>query len=263
VALILRYPSIVTFRSDLVRIVVPLLMMGFAPACGGKIILGETVGSGEDSGTIGATDGSGASCNDFEILPSDVTCGSDSECSFVRTGEVCSGQCLCGDPPTPVNAAAQARFQSETASLNLEACACTFLVRCLGGQCTLCGGVPNQPSCNEDEDGGITTPSDSGIVIVEGGEFDTGADGGACVYIDLSTYDRSCTQASDCILIDTGEICTGQCACGGEPVSASEQSRYDETINSIVLGACSCSLEPVPSCFENKCQLVTVLPVDP
>jgi hypothetical protein len=251
-----------TLRGSLIRMVTPLLMMGFAPACGGKI-LGGTVGSGEASGTISATDGGGASCVDFEILPSDVSCGSDSDCSFVPTGEVCSGQSLCGDT-APVNAAAEARFQSETASLNLEACSSTIQIRCLGGLCTLCGDGPNQPICNEDE--GITTPSDSGIVIVEGGEFDTGisyVDGGACVDIDLSNYDQSCNQASDCVQIRTGEVCSGQCACGGSPVNVREQSRYDQAIADIMFAGCFCPPEVVPSCFENKCILPVVLPVDP
>jgi hypothetical protein len=217
-------------------------MAGLVVACGGRT-LGGNAEPGNDSGT--RTTDSGAGCVSLEVLVSDLLCGSDQDCALVRTGEVCNGQCSCGD--TPVNAAAGARFQSETASLTLEACPCADPgeARCLGGQCTLCGLGPDQPvGCNED--GGITTVDDSGIGFVDGGELDTGistADGGTCVDIDLSTYDQSCNQPSDCILIQTGEVCSGQCSCGGSPVSASEQSRYDQATSGIKFSACPCPAE--------------------
>jgi hypothetical protein len=99
----------------------------------------------------------------------------------------------------------------------------------------------------------------------DGGEFDTGIStfGGTCVDIELSTYDLSCKQASDCILIQTGEVCSGQCSCGGQPVSASEQSRYDQATSGIRFVGCSCPKEVAPSCFENRCEYLTVLPIDP
>jgi hypothetical protein len=252
-----------TFRSNFAQIAAPLLIVGLASACGGKT-LGGSAGSGEDSGT-GATEGGGAGCVNLEVLPPDLACGSDQDCELVRTGEVCNGQCSCGD--TPVNTAAAARFQSETASLRLEACPCADPgeARCFGGQCTLCGFGPNQPAgCNDA--GGITTIPDGGIFIVDGGELDTAistTDGATCVDIDVSTYAQSCMQASDCILIQTGEVCSGQCSCGGLPVSASEQSRYDQATSGITFGACSCPKEVAPSCFENRCEFLTVLPVDP
>jgi hypothetical protein len=252
----------VTLGSALAHIAAPLLVTGFVVACGGKT-LGGTVGSGDDSGT-GATDGGGVGCVDLEVLPSDLSCGSDSDCELVRTGKVCNGQCSCGD--TPVNAAAGARFQTDTASLTLEACPCGFGgdARCLGGQCALCALGSTEPAgCG---DSGTTANDDSGISVNDGGEFDGGisdADGGTCVDIELSTYDVSCNQASDCILIQTGEVCSGQCSCGGLPVSASEQSRYDQATSGITFGACSCPKELPPLCFENRCEFLVVLPVDP
>lgn len=234
-----------------VHIVVPLVMAGFAVACGGRTLGESGVEPGGDSGVVtdsgigtGATDGGGAGCVDLEVAPSDLSCGSDSDCELVGTGEVCNGQCSCGD--TPVNAAAGARFQSETASLTLEGCPCADPgeARCLGGQCTLCALGSTEPAgCG---DSGTTTIEDGGIVIVDGGEFDTGisdADGGTCVYIDPSTYDQSCNQASDCILIETGVVCSGQCACGGTPVSASEQSSYEQATSGIKFSACPCAAE--------------------
>jgi hypothetical protein len=81
-----------------------------------------------------------------------------------------------------------------------------------------------------------------------------------CVDVDISTYDTSCTRASDCILIATGEICSNGCACPGSPVSASEQVRYDEAVAGIRPAMptapptfCSCFDEVAPSCVEGKC----------
>jgi hypothetical protein len=157
-------------RSNFACLVTPLLMVGLASACRGKTLGGTEVEPGEDAGT-GATHG--VSCVDFEVGPSDLSCGSDSDCALVRTGEVCSGQCLCGD--SPVNAAAAARFQSETASLTLEGCPCAFPgeAHCLGGQCTLCGLGPNQPAgCGE-----LGTTLADGGAVDGGGGADAATDG--------------------------------------------------------------------------------------
>jgi hypothetical protein len=157
--------------------------------------------------------------------------------------------------------AAGTRFQSATASLTLEGCPCAFAgeSRCLGGQCTLCGLGTNQPGCNED--GGITTIEDGGIFISDGGDFDTGIsteDGSSCVYIDPSTYNQSCNQASDCILIATGELCSGQCDCGGSPVNISEQSRFNQATSGIQFAGCNCPFEPVPECTAGGACVIPV-----
>jgi hypothetical protein len=102
----------VTLCGYRVRIVVSLLMAGLVVACGGKT-LGGSAGSGKDSGT-GATDG-GAGCVNLEVIPSDLSCGSNADCELALTGEVCNDECSCGG--TPVNRAAAARLQSETTSL--------------------------------------------------------------------------------------------------------------------------------------------------
>ena len=161
-----------------------------------------------DSGADTGTTDSRSKCVDFEPTPSDLACGSDQDCALVRSGEVCKGQCSCGD--TPVNAGAAARFASDTAPLDLASCPCAFPgeARCLAGQCALCGPGSDQPAgC---ADAAAPPP---------------GTDGGMCVNIDLSTYDQSCVLASDCIVILTGQVCSSECNCGGSPVNASEQRR--------------------------------------
>jgi hypothetical protein len=253
------------FRTDFTRIVAALLMAGLPSACGGKAFTvgaepGEDSGSstGDSGGWTGTNDG-GSSCVDVTITPSDVSCGSDQDCDLIRSGEVCNGQCSCGD--TPVNAAAASRFQTETASLKLASCPCAFPgePRCLAGQCTLCGVGSNQPAgC---ADSGITIyPIDGATVDTGSTEIDSGlstGDGGTCVDIVLSTYDQSCTQAKDCILIQTGDVCSGNCACGGSPVNVSEQSRYDQATSGIVFGLCPCPAEFAPQCVNNTCVGVT------
>ncbi len=287
-----------TIRGHLARIAALFLMTGLVGGCGAKVVAGNAepgedsgrndagIGALEDSGmgtvdggapdtAITTADGDGAittadgdsaispvdggRCVAIDVAPSDLSCGSDRDCTIVRSGEVCSGQCSCGN--TPVNAGAAARVQSETASLTLVACPCAYPgePRCLCGQCTRWLG-PDQPAgC---DDAGTTAVEDSGTGIVDGGGPETAistADGGRCVDIELSTYDQSCTQTSDCVLIQTGEVCSGQCACGGEPVNISEKPRYQQATSGIGFGTCSCPLEFAPICFEKRCILPVVL----
>jgi hypothetical protein len=231
-ALILRMGSRIMPRcTALARFLPALFMAGLSAACGGDSV-GESAGSGKDSGT-GGTDG-GSACVNIEVVPSDLSCGSDQECELVRTGKVCNGQCSCGD--TPVNAASATRFQFETASLSLEGCPCAFEgeARCLGGQCTLCGLGPNQPAgCGDAE---TTTVEDGGIVTVDGGGSETGTDSAmesgdsagtcsgtnfcACTNFCVSTCrcgDGGCPLTQAC----GGAVCPNSCpsgeACAGQP----------------------------------------------
>jgi hypothetical protein len=61
--------------------------------------------------------------------------------------------------------------------------------------------------------GGSGGPGDAGGVFTE-------PDGAVCVDIDLSTYDTSCNQASDCISITAGTICGGDCNCNRSRLAA-------------------------------------------
>ena len=51
-----------------------------------------------------------------------------------------------------------------------------------------------------------------------------GTDGGQCIYIDLSTFDRSCKADSDCIAVTPGLICNH--LCGGDAINIDGQARY-------------------------------------
>jgi len=97
--------------------------------------------------------------------------------------------------------------------------------------------------------GGVSSGSSSGSVV-------------GCVFVDLSTYDQSCKQASDCIAVASGEVCADQCNCPQSVVNASEQGRYDQAISSIQSGTCFCSNEPLPQCIDNQCTLDTSVAID-
>jgi len=77
--------------------------------------------------------------------------------------------------------------------------------------------------------------------------------GQACVDIVLSTYDQSCNQASDCMTIQAGEVCNGDCACGGSPVNISGQARYDQAVSGIRFEGCPCPASPPPACIAGTC----------
>lgn len=87
--------------------------------------------------------------------------------------------------------------------------------------------------------------------------------GGTCVDVVLSSYDTSCQTSSDCISITAGQICAGDCACGGATINASGQARYDAAISSIQLGECACPLEGTPQCLQSQCTICTGGPSDP
>jgi hypothetical protein len=87
--------------------------------------------------------------------------------------------------------------------------------------------------------------------------------GGSCVDIVLSSYDLSCQQDSDCISISSGQICDGDCTCGGSTINADGESRYKQALSSLTLGECACPLECVPQCLGNVCTICTGAPSDP
>jgi len=102
------------------------------------------------------------------------------------------------------------------------------------------------------------SPADSGTAA------DAAAlDAGACVCVDISTYDRSCTTAADCTLIHAGTVCSTECACGGNVfVNASGWARYRQTIAPLHLGNCPCPSGPTPQCVQGQCVQVQQ-PVQP
>jgi len=77
--------------------------------------------------------------------------------------------------------------------------------------------------------------------------------GEECVEIDVSTYDRSCNDVSDCTEIPTGAVCDGSCECGGTPVNVSGEARYKQAVSGIVFDACHCAEGASLACINNQC----------
>ncbi len=216
-----------------------LLLLAGLGACGGKVI---EIGPAEDAAG-GDTGGDGGSCVNVDLTTYDKTCNQDSDCMLVTGGELCPGSCDCGG--TPINVSGEARYSAATAGISFGGCPCASSgnVKCIQNQCELCGFGGNNPQGCETID--AAPPFDSGPPI----------DAATCVNVDVSTYDTSCAQDSDCIQITPGEICTGSCLCGGGTVNIDGQAQYDQTVNSIATTACPCVAEGVPRCVQATCRL--------
>jgi hypothetical protein len=273
--------------SLLIRVAPLFLVTWLAAACEGETFSGGAQpGDGPgvqsaDSGTGTGMPESGSACIDFEATAADFVCERDQDCTVVRTGEVCTGECACGD--IPVNAGAAARFETESTPLTFLGCSCAYHdVHCLTGQCTLCGpDIPNRPAACSDagiesaEDGGVVDGGskdggveDGGIGVVEAGErdssvktADSGGDTGTtdagpkCVDFEPTLSDLTCGSDQDCALVRTGEVCKSQCSCGDTPVNAGAAARFASDTAPLDLASCPCAFEGEPRCIAGQCTL--------
>jgi hypothetical protein len=217
-------------------------------ACGGKAFSGGSSSSSSGGSSGGSSSSSGSSsggsssggsssggsssggggCVDIDYATYDVSCNSVSDCFPIQVGQVCDGQCACGD--YAANVSEQARYEAALSSLKLAACFCpATLLACVGHQCSVQGGTTADASA----------PPDSG----------------ACVYVDLSTYEQSCKTDADCTEITAGTLCPGNCFCGGSAINVSGDSRYGEQVASIQPGVCGCPAEGVPRCVGGTCTI--------
>ncbi len=108
----------------------------------------------------------------------------------------------------------------------------------------------------------------SGAGASSGSAAGDGGDGGICVDIHESGYDRSCQHNTDCIAIASGPICSGYtCVCpGGAAINVSEQARYQSELSSVRPGTgplCSCPVSARPECLGGVCTMCRGLLSDP
>lgn len=183
--------------------------------------------SGGSTGTAGASSG-GASCVSVNLSSYDTSCNQASDCTYIQVGQVCTGQCACGN--AVINASGLPQYQHATSSVHPGMCFCpaSRVPQCVQHQC-------------------VIPPPDAGT-----------SDGGACVNVDLSSYDTSCNQASDCTAISTGQICTGGCACDNALINASALPQYQQATSSVHPLACSCPAFPLAQCIQHKCVIPTL-----
>lgn len=210
-------------------------------ACSGKTLGGSPGGSG--GGSSGGGSGGGGACVDIDLSSYDVSCATAADCVSISAGEICPGTCTCGG--AAINAAGQARYEQAISGVALGQCFCPEIPapQCIAGVCSAGGGT--------------TTTS------VDASTTTTTADAAACVDVDLSTYSESCSVDTDCVVVTSGNICTGSCACGGSVISASEQSRYDQAIQGIQTAECPCPSEGTPRCLGGTCTLCSFGPNQP
>jgi hypothetical protein len=87
------------------------------------------------------------------------------------------------------------------------------------------------------------------------GATDAGGDGAACVTIDPSAFDLRCQGDSDCAVMPTGTICTGGCACGGDPINKTSYATFAAQLASVKTLACPCASPGTPMCVGGTCMI--------
>jgi len=190
-------------------------------------------GSGSSSGISGSSSGvsssssGGPACVYVDPSTYDTSCNQASDCVYVTTGEVCDGYCQgCGN--TLINQDGLARYDQTVASIVVGQCGCDLQVppSCVNHQCA-----------SEGPDGGPP-------------------DGGTCVYVDPSSFDHSCNVDSDCTSILSGDICSGQCDCGGNTaINVDGESQYQDDVAGIAFLGCPCPAPPPTVCVAGTCEL--------
>jgi hypothetical protein len=183
-------------------------------------------GGGSSSGFSSSSSGGVVSCVFIDPNTYDRSCNTGSDCTYVTTGEVCTGYCVgCGS--TLINQDGLARYEKAVAPIQ-------------GGECGC--GVAAPPSCVDH------------TCSVEGPDGGPPSDAGQCVDILISTFDQSCNVASDCMLVRGGEVCSGECDCGGtSPINVGAYPAYQNDLTGVVLEACPCPPPPPVVCMGGTC----------
>jgi hypothetical protein len=183
------------------------------------------ISSSSSGGSSGSSSGELPQCVYVDPTTYDQSCNTASDCTYVTTGDVCDGFCDgCGS--TLINQDGLARYEQAIAGLVPGQCAC---------------GVSLPPACVNHQ------------CVVEGPDGGP-LDGGTCVYVDPSTYDTSCKVDTDCTLIRSGEICSGECSCGGNTaINVDGEVQYKNAIAGLDLLDCPCVAQPPPFCGGGQC----------
>jgi hypothetical protein len=229
---------------------------GLLLACGGKTVgsgpSGSSSGGGSSGGgssssggggssgsasSSGGSSGGGVACVYVDPSAYDQSCNQASDCVYIASGELCSGQCVC--PQAVINASSLGAYDQATSSIVPSTCFCGNEPepQCLDNHCTLDGSVTIDAGA----------PGDSGV----------------CVDIDLTTYDQTCNADSDCIDITAGVVCSGQCACGGSTINVDGQARYEAAVAPVDTLGCPCPPDGITRCLQNHCTLCGFGPNQP
>ena len=101
--------------------------------------------------------------------------------------------------------------------------------------------------------GGRLGENDAGTTALE-----AGPDAAACVDLETSDFDTSCTDDGDCVAVAAGgPVCDGYaCLCPNATISASSQPAYEATLEKVTPAAngfCGCPLFGTPHCIASQC----------
>ncbi len=190
--------------------------------------------------TQGAPDGGGGSCVDLSLSSFDRSCQKDSDCTTVTVGHLCADSCLCGG--ATINVRSEPAWQQQVQGLGQGDCPCPADLppRCVGGTCTVC---TDPQSCGlSSSDAGAsdasTSPADAAVP--------------RCVTIPPTTYSTTCKVNADCTSLPSGQVCSGQCNCGGMPVNVSGVPAYTAATQGLTFADCPCALQPI-ACVAGTC----------
>jgi hypothetical protein len=195
----------------------------------------------------------------------DQSCNQASDCVTITSGNLCDGDCQCGD--SAINQSGLAEYESEVSQVTQGLCKCFSqgAPQCVAGTCTLCGPGSTDPVCGSSSDGGIGEGEtgffdgggESTVIGLESSTFEASPppDAGMCVDIVLSTYDQSCKATADCIGITSGKLCSGGCDCGGSTINRDGEGRYKAAVSGLTFEACPCAADGKPTCVFGTCTL--------
>jgi hypothetical protein len=77
----------------------------------------------------------------------------------------------------------------------------------------------------------------------------------ACVNVTISAADLACSNDNDCVSGESGDICNGDCYCGGTAMNKAAEQRATAETSSIAFGTCHCPLYGTPACRGGQCVL--------
>lgn len=111
-----------------------------------------------------------------------------------------------------------------------------------------------------DEASGKSVPQ-VGPGAYHGGYFlprSTPSDAGACVTIDPSVYDTSCSSDADCMSISSGMVCSSGCegACPNTAINVTGKAHYQaevKPLSTVTAKACDCAQDSAVACIAGVC----------
>jgi hypothetical protein len=82
------------------------------------------------------------------------------------------------------------------------------------------------------------------------------ADAGACVDIPISAYSTVCGSAEQCTVLPVGQVCSGNCLCGGVPANVSAETVFAHLTAGMKFAVCPCAPPPALECIGKVCTAV-------